>query len=92
MEISFIASPLQDLETYLEKFVFPVIGNFKRDLSEFKFKSPLNFIMLGNDFHEFFGMFYHTKLLTQYLTNMITDSVFSLHQLHVASLQDGEYI
>lgn len=92
MEISFIASPLQDLENYLEKFVFSVIGNFKEELSQFKFKSPLNFIMLGNDFHEFFGMFYHTKLLTQYVTNIITDSVFSLHRLHVASLQEGEYI
>ena len=38
--------------------------------------------MIGKDFHEFFGMFYHAKLLAQYLTNILTDSVFSLHRLH----------
>ena len=91
-EISFIASPLQELDSQLEKFVFPEIAKFKRALIGFQFKSPLNFIMLGNDFHDFFGMFYHAKLLTQYLTNFITDSVFSLHQLHVASLKEGEEI
>ena len=90
--ISFMGPPLEELEVYLERHVFPEINKFKRALLGFKFKSPLNFIMLGNDFHEFFGMFYHAKLLTQYLTNFMTDSVFSLHSLHEASRQAGDSV
>lgn len=84
-EILFIKEYLRQLDSYLEGTVLPEINRFKRALSGFKFKSPLNFIMMGKDFHEFFGFFYHFKLLTQYLTNFITDSVFSLHNLHVKS-------
>lgn len=59
-------------------------------MSAYRFKSPLNFIMLGRDFHEFFGTFYHTKLLSQYLVNFLTDSVFSLHALHSFNVKDRE--
>ncbi len=83
---------LKDLDKYLEEFVFPDINRFKRAMIGFKFKSPLNFIMLGHDFHEFFGMFYHAKLLTKYLTNMLTDSVFSLHSLHEKSRAEGQFL
>jgi hypothetical protein len=83
---------LKDLDKYLEEFVFPDINRFKRAMIGFKFKSPLNFIMLGDDFHEFFGMFYHAKLLTKYLTNFLTDSVFSLHSLHEKSRAEGQFL
>ena len=91
-DISFIGKPLVELDQYNEQFVFPNINKFKRSLIEYRFKSPLNFIMLGTDFHEFFGMFYHAKLLSQYLVNLLTDSVFSLHALHSANMMDGEQI
>ena len=84
-EITFMAEPLRDLDSQVETFVMRDISNFKRTLLQFHFKSPLNFIMMGSDFHEFFGVFYHAKLLTQYLTNILSDSVFSLHRLHSAN-------
>ena len=74
----------------MEQSILTEINRFKRSLLGFKFKSPLNFIMVGRDFHEFYGMFYHAKLLTQYLTNFITDSVFSLHGLHIKSKPEGQ--
>ena len=88
--LRFIQPPLLELESSLETLILPEINRFKRALIGFKFKSPLNFIMIGNGFHDFFSMFYHSKLLTQYLTNFVTDSVFSLHALHVQSLPEGE--
>ena len=89
-EIAFMRGPLRELDTYMEQSILTEINRFKRSLLGFKFKSPLNFIMVGRDFHEFYGMFYHAKLLTQYLTNFITDSVFSLHGLHIKSKPEGQ--
>mmetsp|Transcript_27653 Transcript_27653/g.36920 ORF Transcript_27653/g.36920 Transcript_27653/m.36920 type:complete len:88 (+) Transcript_27653:1174-1437(+) len=81
---------LRELGMQIETLVFPEVNRFKRALISFEFKSPLNFIMIGKDFHEFFGMFCHAKLLAQYLTNVLTDSVFSLHGLHIKSRAKGD--
>ena len=89
-EVRFMGTFIKQLDSQLESFVLPDINRFKRALVGFRFKSPLNFIMIGRDFHEFFGMFYHAKLLAQYLTNILTDSVFSLHGLHNRSRAAGE--
>lgn len=89
-DVAFMKEHLRQLDSYLEQTVLAELITFKSALLGFQFKSPLNFIMVGKDFHEFFGMFYHAKLLSQYLTNFITDSVFSLHKLHVRSQIEGE--
>ena len=89
-EVQFMGRHLRELSENIEHVVFPDISRFKRALINFEFKSPLNFIMIGKDFHEFFGMFYHAKLLAQYVTNFLTDSVFSLHGLHMRSRAEGE--
>jgi len=49
-------------------------------MEKFNFNSPLNFIMLPEDFKEFFRIFRHGKLLTQYMCNFHLDSIFSLPQ------------
>ena len=89
-EVRFMGPFIKQLDEEIESFVMPDINRFKRALVGFRFKSPLNFIMIGKDFHEFFGMFYHAKLLAQYQTNFLTDSVFSLHGLHDRNRAAGQ--
>ena len=84
-QLGFLEESISQLDLSLEGRLFPEIARFRKAFIGFRFKSPLNFIMLGNDFHEFFQMFYHAKLLTQYVTNFLTDTFFSLHQLHARS-------
>jgi hypothetical protein len=50
-------------------------------MQEYSFESPLNFIMVPHDFHQFFSVFYHAKMLIEYGTNIMTDSFFSAHQM-----------
>ena len=46
--------------------------------------------MQGDDFHTFYSTFYHAKQLAQYVINMIADSCFNLHSLHLKSRQQGD--
>lgn len=68
------------LETYLEINILRTAGEFKQMMLKFNFNSPLNFIMLPEDFKEFFRIFKHGKLLSQYMCNIYFDSLFSLQQ------------
>lgn len=57
------------------------LATFLRVMAGFDFQSPLNFIMLHEDFHNFYKMFYHTQLLAKYSVNIVTDSIFSIMHL-----------
>ena len=46
-------------------------------MSRFDFRSPLNFIMVPQDFEQLYTAIYHAQQLTYYATNFISDSVFS---------------
>ena len=56
----------------------PVVGLYVRLASHYKFSSPLNFVMIGDDFHKFFNVYYHVKMLAEYAMNVLTDGVFTL--------------
>lgn len=47
----------------------------------FDFHSPLNFIMVHDDFHNFYRTYYHVHMLMQYSLNLIADSLFSISRL-----------
>ena len=81
-DLAFLQASCIELDEYLQETVLPELNKFKRSLSKFRFKSPLNFIMVEEDFHRFYQMYYHAKSLTKYTTNFITDRSFSLHNLH----------
>ena len=89
-DLDFMQYPCKDLDEYLLHNVLPDLNLFKRPLSRFTFKSPLNFIMAETDFHEFYKTFYHAKTLIKYTTNFITDSAFSLHNLHTNIRMQGD--
>ncbi len=61
-----------------------MIGTFVRVMLGFDFQSPLNFIMMEDDFHSFYKMFYHTEMLMKYSMNIIADSVFSIWHLRTS--------
>jgi hypothetical protein len=79
-ELPFIKKPLTDLLVYTQKIAH-TIATFLRVMLGFDFESPLNFIMLQEDFHSFFRMFYHTQMLMKYSINILTDSLFSIYHL-----------
>ena len=62
-DLRFIQRPLEDLDNHLLKVILPEVNKFKRSLSKFIFKSPLNFIMVEEDFNQFYQTFYHAKTL-----------------------------
>ena len=91
--LRFIQRPLEDLDSYLLKTILPEVNKFKRSLSKFIFKSPLNFIMVEEDFNQFYQTFYHAKTLIQYAANLITDSSFNLSDLsHNFSLESNTHL
>ena len=92
LNLKFMQEPCLYLDQYLQKYILPDINEFKLLMSKFVFKSPLNFIMIDEDFHEFYKTFYHAKTLIQYATNFITDRSFSLHNLHTNSKFQGDHL
>lgn len=88
-DLAFMQASCVELDQYLQQSVLPEINKFKRSLSKFSFKSPLNFIMVEEDFHRFYQMYYHAKSLMKYTTNFLTDRSFSLHNLHTAVQAQG---
>ena len=81
-DLAFMQSPCSELDEYLQSSVLPELNKFKRSLSKFTFRSPLNFLMVDEDFHRFYQMYYHAKTLMKYTANFFTDRSFSLHNLH----------
>ena len=51
IDISFMQNSCLELDQYLLESILPDINKFKRPMSKFIFKSPLNFIMVDEDFH-----------------------------------------
>jgi hypothetical protein len=53
-DLLFIQKPYKDLEQFLLSSILPEVNKFKRSLGKFYFKSPLNFIMVEEDFNKFY--------------------------------------
>ena len=79
-QINFLMVHLFFLESYVGGKLTRIVANFRKALLEYNFENPLNFIMVPHDFHEFYRVFYHAKMLVEYGTNITTDSFFSAHQ------------
>lgn len=52
----------------------------------------MNFIMMREDFHSFFKVFYHTEMLMKYSMSIIADSVFSIWHLRTPKDPSAEKI
>ena len=51
IDLRFMEKPIVDLDQFLLGTILPEVNKFKRSLSKFYFKSPLNFIMVEEDFN-----------------------------------------
>ena len=54
IDLRFMEKPIFDLDQFLLGTILPEVNKFKRSLSKFYFKSPLNFIMVEEDFNQFY--------------------------------------
>lgn len=84
-ELRFLKNPLADLLVLSESLTHTV-ALFLRSMLGFDFQSPLNFIMIHDDFHRFYRTFYHTEMLVKYSFNIFTDSLFSIYHLRSPTL------
>ena len=57
------------------------VTTFKKVMLAMDFRTPLNFLMLPTDFKKFYSVFYHSLLISEYVTNFYTDGLFTAEEL-----------